>query len=48
MHSEQSGIGLGLTLVQMTAEAHGGVAAVRNAEGGGAEFSITLPASLRA
>jgi two-component system NtrC family sensor kinase len=48
MQSEQSGIGLGLTLVRMTAEAHGGVAAVRNAEGGGAEFSITLPASVRA
>lgn len=45
--SEQSGIGLGLTLVRITAEAHGGAAAVRNAEGGGAEFSITLPASVR-
>jgi signal transduction histidine kinase len=48
MQSEQSGIGLGLTLVRITAEAHGGVASVRNADGGGAEFSITLPANLRA
>lgn len=47
IQSEHSGIGLGLTLVRITAEAHGGVASVRNADGGGAEFSITLPASLR-
>ncbi|MBN1428985.1 MAG: GAF domain-containing protein [Anaerolineae bacterium] len=47
MTSDQSGIGLGLTLVGITAESHGGVAAARNIEGGGAEFTITLPASLR-
>jgi signal transduction histidine kinase len=48
MHGPQSGVGLGLSLVRITAEAHEGVAAVRNAKGGGAEFTITLPASLRA
>jgi signal transduction histidine kinase len=40
----QHGLGLGLSLVRATIEAHGGTAAMRNAEGGGgAIFTVTLP-----
>ena len=35
--------GLGLSIVQATAESHGGRASVRNNPGGGAEFTIDLP-----
>src|SRR5574341_1273176 len=45
--SNQPGIGLGLALVQAAAKAHGGTVSARNAEGGGAELTITLPATLR-
>jgi signal transduction histidine kinase len=44
---EQLGIGLGLAMVRSTAEAHGGKVSARNVKGGGAELTITLPASLR-
>jgi len=44
---ERSGIGLGLAVVQATARAHGGEATACNAPDGGAEFTITLPGSLR-
>jgi signal transduction histidine kinase len=37
------GAGLGLFIVRQIAERHGGAATVRPAEGGGAEFVITLP-----
>jgi two-component system sensor histidine kinase MprB len=37
------GSGLGLAIVQQTAAAHGGVAALRNAAGGGAEAELWLP-----
>jgi two-component system sensor histidine kinase MprB len=37
------GAGLGLAIVRQVAEAHGGAAAAANAEGGGAEFTLTLP-----
>lgn len=41
------GIGLGLELVAATSRAHDGNVMVRNVEGGGAEFTINLPASLK-
>lgn len=44
---EQAGIGLGLELVRVTAEMHRGIVIARNAEHDGAEFIITLPATLR-
>lgn len=37
------GSGLGLAIVKRCAEALGGSVAARNAEGGGAEFTVTLP-----
>ncbi len=40
-----SGSGLGLAIVRAVAEAHDGGAAVGEAEGGGALFTITLPAA---
>jgi signal transduction histidine kinase len=43
----QVGGGLSLALVWATAEAHRGTVAARNADGQGAEFVITLPATLR-
>jgi len=45
--STVSGTGLGLAIVRAVAEAHGGSAAVSDAEGGGALFEIDLPAALR-
>ena len=41
------GVGLGLELVRSTVEAHRGSVTARNADGGGAEFTIKLPAALR-
>jgi two-component system, OmpR family, sensor kinase len=41
------GTGLGLAIVRAVAEAHGGSAAVRDADGGGALFEVDLPAALR-
>ncbi|HEX2071470.1 MAG TPA: HAMP domain-containing sensor histidine kinase [Thermoleophilaceae bacterium] len=41
------GTGLGLSIVRAVAEAHGGSAAVRDADGGGALFEVELPAALR-
>ncbi|MAG55966.1 MAG: hypothetical protein CMJ83_06725 [Planctomycetes bacterium] len=38
-----AGTGLGLALVERAAHAHGGTASVRDREGGGAVFEITLP-----
>ena len=40
-----SGSGLGLSIVRAVADAHGGTVEVRDAEGGGAVFAVTLPAS---
>ncbi len=39
------GSGLGLSIVRAVAVSHGGTVAIRDAEGGGAEFVVTLPAS---
>jgi two-component system OmpR family sensor kinase len=39
------GSGLGLSIVRMIAEAHGGAAHVRNREGGGTDVWVTLPAA---
>ena len=42
----QRGLGLGLPLVKAVAEAHGGVASLSDAPGGGACFRMVLPAGL--
>ena len=42
--TKSGGTGLGLTIVQRVAEAHGAALAVRNAPGGGASFSMRWPA----
>jgi len=39
----QRGLGLGLTMVQAVAEAHGGTASVDDAPGGGARFRLRFP-----
>ncbi|HET8928011.1 MAG TPA: ATP-binding protein [Microbacterium sp.] len=41
------GSGLGLAIVRLIAQAHGGTAAVRDADGGGALFTITIPSQPR-
>ncbi len=46
-HSSGDHAGLGLEMVRATVEAHRGTIAARNADDGGAEFTITLPGSLR-
>jgi two-component system OmpR family sensor kinase len=45
--SSVSGTGLGLAIVRAVAEAHGGTAIVRDADGGGALFEIQLPVALQ-
>jgi two-component system OmpR family sensor kinase len=45
--SSASGTGLGLAIVRAVAEAHGGTATVRDADGGGALFEIRLPVALQ-
>ena len=37
------GVGLGLYLCKLVAQAHGGAFSLRNAEGGGLEASVQLP-----
>lgn len=39
----ETGMGLGLSVVKRIAEAHGGEIRVEDANGGGAEFTLTLP-----
>jgi len=39
----QSGFGLGLAICKAIAEAHGGTIGAHNANGGGAEFEVSLP-----
>ena len=43
--TKQDGTGLGLALVRQTIEAHGGTITVSETPGGGATFSVVLPAS---
>jgi two-component system, OmpR family, sensor histidine kinase KdpD len=43
----QSGFGLGLAICKAIVEAHGGTISARNADGGGAEFRFTLPATAK-
>jgi len=43
----RSGHGLGLMIVDTTIRSHGGAVSAANVEGHGAEFTITLPVSLR-
>jgi len=47
MADSMGGSGLGLEIVQAAIENHRGTVSVHNVEDGGAEFVITLPASLR-
>jgi len=47
MTGAEVGTGLGLHMVQATVAAHAGTVTARNLDGDGAEFTITLPASLR-
>ena len=42
------GSGLGLAIVRQVAEHHGGSVSAANAEGGGAEFVLALPAAVPA
>ena len=44
LNRKQEGSGLGLAIVRHVVQAHGGTVVVRNRPGGGAEFSILLPA----
>ncbi|UOQ55738.1 HAMP domain-containing histidine kinase [Leucobacter allii] len=44
---DRAGSGLGLSIVQVIARAHGGDAAVSDAAGGGARFVVSLPVSPR-
>jgi two-component system sensor histidine kinase KdpD len=41
--SATPGVGLGLAICKAVVNAHGGQIAAANAEGGGAEFTVTLP-----
>jgi two-component system OmpR family sensor kinase len=41
----RGGAGLGLSIVAAIVEAHGGTVKAANADGGGAVFTISLPAS---
>ncbi|HET8757906.1 MAG TPA: HAMP domain-containing sensor histidine kinase [Solirubrobacteraceae bacterium] len=43
----RSGTGLGLAIVRQVAEQHGGTVAASNADGGGAEFALWMPANTR-
>jgi two-component system sensor kinase FixL len=43
--TKAKGLGLGLAIVRSIIESHGGTIAAENADGGGARFQFTLPAS---
>lgn len=42
--TKAEGLGMGLAIARTIAEAHGGTITVESTEGGGAQFSLTLPA----
>ena len=44
-HAPTSGSGLGLAIVRAVAEGHGGSVELSDADGGGAVFTVRLPAS---
>jgi two-component system sensor histidine kinase BaeS len=44
---EQGGLGLGLSICQMIAEAHGGTIALSTPPGGGTRVELVLPAQGR-
>jgi signal transduction histidine kinase len=43
--SATTGVGLGLSIVELIARAHGGSVSVHSAEGAGSTFTLTLPAA---
>jgi signal transduction histidine kinase len=45
--SATTGVGLGLSIVELIARAHGGSVEVRSAEGSGSTFTLTLPGAER-